>query len=171
MDPNVHNIILVGFMGTGKTSVSRMLASRLGWNCVDTDAEIERRESRSIPEIFMQEGECRFRSIETAVLRDVLGGTQQVVATGGGAVLAEENRILMRERGFVAALTAKAETIIERVRQDPERPLLKGNLEERVARLLEDRKHAYDFAHMRVDTSHLDIGSIAQRIMDQAGSL
>lgn len=169
MNPNVDNIILVGFMGTGKSSVSHVLAARLGWNRIDTDVEIERRDGRSIPEIFENEGESAFRSIESEVIQNVLLGSRQVVATGGGAVLAEANREIMLKRGFTVALKASAEKIIERVRSDSARPLLKGNLEGRVKQLLEDRKHAYDFAHMQIDTSGLDVRSVAERIMEQAG--
>jgi shikimate kinase len=163
----MKNVILIGFMGTGKTSVSRALAGRLGWNRIDTDAEIEKREARSIAQLFEAVGEAGFRQIETEVISDVLRSDRQVVATGGGAVLREENRALMLNRGFVVALTASKDAIIERVRGDRGRPLLQGNLEDRVNRLLEERKHAYDFAHLKLDTTHLSVDQVVERILQE----
>lgn len=152
------NIILVGFMGTGKSTVSRLLAERLGWKRIDTDEEIVRQAGKAIPDIFAQDGETVFRDWESRVLNEVLGGSGHVVATGGGAVLREENRRRMLAGGWVVALAADRETLLKRVIDaDPEgtgaRPLLKGDAAERIDHLLRTRRHAYDFAHATVDTS------------------
>jgi shikimate kinase len=153
-------------MGTGKSSVASVLAERLGWSKIDLDACIEVAEGRTIPEVFADKGEPYFRKVETAMLRRELEGrTCQIVATGGGAVLAEENREIMLGNGLVVALTADAETIIGRVKDDPNRPLLRGNAEKSVPELLEKRRHAYDFAHVRIDTSDKTVEQIADAII------
>jgi shikimate kinase len=157
-------IVLIGFMGTGKSTVCRLLAERLGWSWKDTDEEIERREGRSIPDIFAESGEPAFRAIETQVLADLLDTPKIVLATGGGAVLAEANRQAMLEKGYVVALKAEREQIVSRVRNDPNRPLLQGDVEGNVARLLAARQNAYDFAHLTVDTTHLSAEAVVERI-------
>ncbi|MFC5703495.1 shikimate kinase [Cohnella faecalis] len=163
------NLILVGFMGTGKSTVSRMLSESLGWPRFDTDEEVERRSGKTISELFAEEGESSFRDWESRALADVLSGTNRIVATGGGAVLREENRRVMRLGGWIVALTADKESLIRRVtagNADGTRPLLAGDAEARVASLLETRKHAYDFAHAVIDTSRLspaDVADLLQR--------
>lgn len=160
-----HNIILVGFMGTGKSTIGQELAARLGKAFKDTDSEITRKMNMSIPDIFTQQGESGFREIESEVIREVLSGNEQVVATGGGAVLAEINREVMLTNGYVVALTASWEVIVDRVRNDGNRPLIAGNIEERVQTLLEQRRHAYDFAHLTIDTGMLDVERIVDNII------
>lgn len=168
---NRLHVVLIGFMGTGKSTVASALAERLGREKVDLDAAIEEAEGTTIPVIFAEKGEPYFRRAETEALRRVLEGkTAKIVATGGGAVLAEENRRLMLENGFVVALTADEETIVRRVKDDPNRPLLKGDVRERVATLLETRKTAYDFAHMKIDTSHRSVDEIADAIVERLQS-
>jgi shikimate kinase len=159
------NIVLVGFMGTGKTTIGRRLAERLQWTFADTDASIEQRAGARIPEIFAQHGEAYFRQLEEGVIKDIMLGSKQVVATGGGAVLAETNRLAMLGGGFVVALTATPETIIDRVKNDKNRPLLQGNVEDRVHSLLEQRKEAYGFAHLMIDTTSLDEEEIVSLIL------
>lgn len=160
-----RHIFLIGFMGTGKSTVGQALAEMLGWRFVDMDERLEKEEGITIPEIFAAYGEPHFRKLESRLLERIAGEERQVVSTGGGIVLAEANRELMMHSGFVAALKADAETIIERVRQDASRPLLRGNVEERVHRMLEERKHAYDFADCSVDTSGKTPGEIAASIV------
>lgn len=159
-------IFLIGFMGTGKSSVGRLLADRLGWARVDVDEEIVKAERRAIADIFASEGEEAFRDIEARVLADIAAsGKPMIVATGGGAVLRESNRTVMLAHGCVAALKASPETIIARVERDEARPLLQGNAAKRVYELLEQRKHAYDFAHVTVDTTDLTPEEVAGRII------
>ncbi|ULL17463.1 shikimate kinase [Paenibacillus sp. H1-7] len=159
------NIVLIGFMGTGKTSVGKVLSERLGWHFANTDDEIEARQGVTISEMFATIGEAGFRQVESEVIRASLERTNQIVATGGGAVLSEQNRRVMQEKGYVVALTADAKTIIDRVSQDQNRPLVQGNVEERVHTLLEVRKHAYDFADLKIDTSALTLEEIADKII------
>lgn len=163
---DAKNIVLVGFMGTGKSTVAALLASRLGWKKVDLDSAIEEHEGASIPSLFAERGEAYFRQAESEALRRELEGKRGVVmATGGGAVLAEGNRGVMLSNGLVVALTADAETIIGRVKNDPNRPLLQGDAKQRVPALLEQRKHAYDFAHARIDTANKSAEQIAESII------
>ncbi|OAS13559.1 shikimate kinase [Paenibacillus oryzisoli] len=164
----VRNIVLVGFMGTGKSTVGKKLAERLGWSFCDSDVVLEEVQQTSISEIFRNHGEAHFRALETETLARILDSEGQVVATGGGAVLADSNRKCMLQHGFVVALNADAETIIQRVSSDTNRPLLQGDLEERVHSLMEQRKHAYDFAHTSIDTTNLNEDEIADRIIQQA---
>jgi shikimate kinase len=160
-----NNIVLIGFMGTGKSTVGRFLAERLGWDFVDTDHYIEKQEGMTIAELFSAKGEAYFREAETRAIGHIMGKIRQVVATGGGAVLAEENRTCMKLNGYVVALTASIETIIQRVGGDRNRPLLQGKASEVVPQLLERRRHAYDFADLRIATDRLRIELIAQRLL------
>lgn len=160
------HIVLVGFMGTGKSAVSAALAERLRRSAIDTDAEIVRTAGMTIPDIFAQHGEPYFRQIESEVIRRVLAfPTPHIIATGGGAVLAAENRAEMLEKGHVVALFADPEVIIERVSMDTNRPLLSGNVRENVYRMLERRKHSYDFAPIRIDTSNLSVDEVVEAIL------
>lgn len=160
-----NNVVLVGFMGTGKSTVGKMAARRLGWTFVDSDAWIEEKTGKTIPELFGEQGEAVFREHEREALRELLNGENVVLATGGGAVLAEENRTCMLEGGLVIALTAPVAEILERVRGDRNRPLLQGNVEERVAALMEKRRGAYDFAHVTIDTAGIEPAAAADLIV------
>ncbi|QWU18371.1 shikimate kinase [Paenibacillus sophorae] len=162
---NTGNLILIGMMATGKSSVGAVLAEQLGYELVDLDHEIIRKEGRSVSEIFAEEGEGYFRAVETEVLRQTVQSSRQVIATGGGAVLAPVNRGMMIENGIVVALSATAEDIISRVAGDNKRPLLAGNAEERVRRILEERKDAYSFAHCTVDTTDLSAAQVSLHIL------
>lgn len=163
---HTRNVVLVGFMGTGKSTIGKLLAKRLGWSFTDTDEWIEREQGTTISELFRKHGEAYFRSLESKALRELLTEKKRILATGGGAVLAEENRVCMLENGFVIALTADTETIICRVSSDRSRPLLQGDLEERVQALMEQRKHAYKFAHVSIDTTSLSAQQIVEQIIN-----
>lgn len=160
------NIVLVGFMGTGKTTVGRILAQQLDWVFTDTDAYIEEQAGMTISRMFQEHGEDYFRERETESLKELLQRQGQVVSTGGGAVLREENRRLMLENGLVVAMLADEAVIVERVKGDAGRPLLQGDLEERVRTLVEARRHAYDFAHVRLHTDNLSPLEAARRIQE-----
>ncbi|MEK4516661.1 shikimate kinase [Paenibacillus sp. FSL H8-0122] len=160
-----RNIILVGMMATGKSTVGAILAEELDYELVDLDAVITGREGRSIADIFAEGGEQAFRSIESAVLQEMLQGERRVISTGGGAVLAPGNAEAMLEHGFVVALTASEDTIIERVSGDENRPLLAGNAANRVRSIMEQRREAYRFAHCTVDTTELNVAEVSQYIL------
>lgn len=161
-----NNIVLVGFMGTGKSTVGRLLAEKLGWDLIDSDHYIEKQEGMSISELFSRQGEAYFREVESKAIREIMSRSKQVIATGGGAVMVEENRLHMKQNGFVVALTASAETIVQRVGGDRNRPLLKNKPQQVVPELLERRKHAYDFADTQIATDKLRIELIVQRVME-----
>lgn len=120
--PRASRLVLVGYRGTGKSTVGRMVAEKLGWTFVDCDEEIEKSSGRSIAEIFAQEGESGFREREAAVLQRVCQNKHSVIATGGGVVLREDNRRLLRQEGWVVWLRAEPETILQRLQQDPTTP-------------------------------------------------
>jgi shikimate kinase len=123
-----HNILLVGYRGTGKTTVGRLLAGRLGRPFADADDLIEAAAGRSIAAIFAAEGEPGFRDREAAALADLSARTGWVIATGGGAVLREANRRALKTGGFVVWLTAAPETLWERLRADPTTAARRPNL-------------------------------------------
>jgi shikimate kinase len=160
-----RNLVLVGFMGSGKTTVGRVLAKQMNWSFVDTDVVIEQEQGTTVAQLFEQQGELQFRRIEADTLKRVLAASNQVIATGGGAVLAPANCEAMLQDGFVVALTADYKTIIQRVGGDQARPLLQGDVNERVALLLEQRKTAYDFADIKIDTSNRTIEQIIATIL------
>lgn len=165
MNQPLKNIVLIGMMGTGKSTVGSLLAAETGLTLVDLDQRIVAEAGRTIPDLFAAEGEAYFRDLESAALRRTLQERGIVLATGGGAVLREENRLAMRDGGLVVALQATAEEIIARIGEDPGRPLLAGGAKERVTALLEERKDAYAFAHLTVDTSGKSAEQVASEIL------
>jgi shikimate kinase len=154
-----RGIILTGFMGTGKSTVGRLLARRLGYAFVDLDELIEKEAGMPVREIFGSYGEARFREFEAhAIERLASGGlgAPLVVSTGGGAVVRDENRALLRSFGALVCLKASPEEILKRVGNRPERPLLAGpDREEKLHSLLSERRTAYMDCDLEVDTSHL----------------
>ena len=160
-------IALVGMMGVGKTAVGQEIARQLGVAFTDTDAEIERAATMSIPEIFARDGEAFFRDRVSVVLRRLLEGPRGVISTGGGAWIQPQNRTLIRAAGIAVWLDATLETLWARVRQRPTRPLLltenpRGTLET----LLEARRPVYARADLRVPTdSESDIETTARRVI------
>ena len=149
------NVVLTGFMGTGKTTVGRLLADRLGYEFVDTDAIIEERHG-SIPQIFAAHGERTFRRYEREVAAELAARDRLVISTGGRLMLDPANAELLGGGAHVFCLTARLDTILARVTAagvTDERPLLAGSdVEERIARLLEARAGAYaEFAQIATD--------------------
>ena len=169
------SLFLIGPRGSGKTTVARLLAERLGWEWVDADDVLERRAGRSVREVFAAEGEAGFREREAAVVAELCGLERHVIATGGGVILREDNRHRLREGGHVVWLTADPETLWQRTQNDPStaerRPALHGGGREEVAEVLRAREALYracaDFA---VDTSGKSPGEIAEEILAGVGS-
>lgn len=124
MENSAENIFLVGLMGAGKTTIGRTLAKKLGWRFADSDHEIEARTGVRIPTIFEIEGESGFRKRESAVIAELAAGQRTVIATGGGAVLAPENRACLKANGYVVYLEVSPSALFERTRHDKNRPLL-----------------------------------------------
>jgi shikimate kinase len=148
------NIVLTGFMGTGKTEVGRLLATRLGWSFVDVDALIEKEQKCSISDIFAKQGESKFREIETATIKKVSKGDHSVIACGGGAVIKEENMKALEGSGVIVCLIATAEAIYERIKHDTTRPLLKVEKPmQRIKELLAQREPYYKRCAFTVDTT------------------
>lgn len=164
------NIILIGFMGTGKTTIGKKTAIRLGLKFMDLDKEIVNYTGTSIPELFANRGEAYFRSVETQILRETLRQTGQLVSTGGGVVTQASNRQLInnsRQSGdLVIWLTASMETTWYRIKDDANRPLLKTtNPKEHIKFLLEARQPFYgQLADYTIDTSVLEPEEVTERI-------
>jgi shikimate kinase len=138
------NLILVGMMGSGKTTMGRVLAKHLGKAFVDSDEEIIRRTGVTIPHIFDVEGEAGFRQREAAVLRELLKRDNMVLATGGGAVLDEQNRSILQQSGIIIYLKASVHDLWQRTRHDRNRPLLQtGNPHAKLTELFQLRDPLY----------------------------
>ena len=162
------HVVLIGFMGTGKTSCGRMLATRLGCGLVDLEKYIEAKEVMSVPEIFAAIGEDYFRAKEREALREVLQRKFTVIATGGGTVKDEENFRLLKERGVLVCLTADVDTILARTERRGERPMLDRHEDRRktVEELLESRREIYARADFSIDTSRRSPMEVSEEIVD-----
>ncbi len=161
------NIVLIGFMGTGKSSVGFKLSNRLKKEFIDMDREIENVSGMSVTEIFRRYGELRFRSEESLMAKKLGKRDNLVIATGGGLVLLEENIAALRENGIIILLEAKPEDIYARVnRKKGTRPLLKGASKvEDIEKLLQERQDYYACADFRVNTSDKDVDTIVEEIL------
>lgn len=146
------NIVLIGFMGTGKTVVGRCLATKLKCKFVDTDTEIENVTGKTINQIFARDGVIRFRSEEDLLVQKIYRQPGLVIATGGGLVLNQENARLLQSTGTLICLTATPEVIYQRVKGKKCRPLLlKGDLMENIENLLAERADVYRVAELTID--------------------
>ncbi|MBI2354820.1 MAG: shikimate kinase [Deltaproteobacteria bacterium] len=153
-------------MGSGKSSVGRLLAQSLGLPFIDLDEVIVAAAGKTINAVFAEEGEPAFRALESACLERVLEGARGVIATGGGAVVAEQNRRLMQRYGTVINLTASLPRLLERLSGSEDRPLYAGERpEERMRRLLEEREQFYAAADIRIDTDAKSVEDVAAEIL------
>jgi len=161
------NIFLVGLMGAGKSTIGKKLAERLGKTFVDADKEIEQRTGATIELIFDIEGEEGFRQREAAMLDELTGRDNVVLATGGGAVLLPENRERLASRGTVVYLRAPVEVLARRMENDKKRPLLQGgDKTERLTELLEQREPFYlDSADVIINSSNMPLKKVVDRIL------
>lgn len=164
-------VILIGFSGTGKSAVARGVARRLGWEAVDTDDEVAKLAGRSIPEIFSQGGEPHFRRLEREALGEACRKTRVVIATGGGAILDPQSRLLIRRTGVVVCLEANPGTIYRRLPAKDEgsaraRPLLAmADPLERIVELKQSRQAFYAIADWTVQTDHLTLVEVCQEVL------
>jgi len=161
-----QNIVLTGFMGTGKSTVGRQLAAFLSYKFIDTDSEIEKEEGMSIPQLFADKGEPYFREREKHLVARACLEDGVVIATGGGAMVSETNAARLKASGTVICLTATPEVILKRVQKGETRPLLQS--EDRLARihaLLSARATAYAQADATIDTSHLNVDEVVEAVL------
>lgn len=163
-----QNVVLTGFMGCGKTTIGTRLAFLTKLECLDTDKLIEKREKKSISDIFAQDGEAAFRQMETDLLKNlVTKNGVRIYSVGGGTPVREENRELLRSLGIVVYLKVSPETVYERLKGDTTRPLL--NCEDplsRIKELLDSRREAYEeSAHLIVEVDGKDADQIIEEMI------
>ena len=165
----MKNIILIGFMGSGKTSVGNYIADGYAYKQIDTDAYIENKYGMKISDIFAGQGEAAFRQMETDTLKELLHiGDNCLISVGGGLPVKPENRKLLHELGYIVYLKAEVDTLVKRLEGDTERPLLQGtDLRTRVTSLMDARKDIYEeLADLIVNTDEKNLGEIAKEIME-----
>ena len=165
-----QNIVLIGFMGTGKTTIGKIASERLGLEFIDTDDLIVEAAGDPIPAIFEQVGEGGFRKIESDVLRGLAGKGGRIIATGGGIVTQPENQSLLQQLGFVVWLSATVETIFERVSLNSDRPLLyTDDPLQTITNMLADREPLYRAAaDLKVETDEFHAEEITHGIAASA---
>ncbi len=161
------NIVLVGFMGTGKTSVGQKLAQRLGMSIIDTDDIIGEDSGMAIPDIFARYGEAHFRDLEGAAIRKAANLENHVISTGGGVVLRESNLEMLKRNGIVFCLTATPEEIWRRVGSETHRPLLQDpNPLDKIEQMLIERRPFYARADHDIPTTGLSIKAVTDKIVE-----
>lgn len=166
----MRNIILVGFMGSGKTTIAMKLSHRLKMDYVSTDDLIEKREKATINEIFTKKGEDYFRGVESEIIKQVCAMDNAVIDTGGGVVLKDENWANMKEGALTICLTADEEAIMARTKKYKHRPLL--NVEDpkqKIRSLLAKRAPFYAKADHCIDTGKLTVKQVVEKIVDIVG--
>ena len=159
------NVILIGFMGAGKSTVGRILARRLGLCFVETDDLITAREGRAIPEIFRLDGEARFRQLEGEALEALALKSRDVIATGGGLPCRDGRMARLRELGTVIWLKGELEVALERARRSGARPMLTGRAPDEIEALYRQREPYYRDAHLTIDTTGLTIDQVVSRLL------
>ncbi len=161
------NLVLVGFMGTGKTEVSREFAGRFGMRYLSIDKMIEEREGISINDIFKEKGESYFREAEKSIVKEISNMDGLVIDAGGGVVLDSENMDNLKSSGIVVCLKARSEVILNRMEDKTDRPLL--NVEDKLTKIneiLDSRKLYYDKIEKSIDTSDLTIAEVIEQVRD-----
>lgn len=162
----MKNIVLTGFMGTGKTEVGKILSQKLGLALIDADAEIEKEQQTTITEIFQSQGETAFRDMESSMIKRLSTLNNIVLSTGGGVVLRQENIDALRKNGIIICLSASPETILRRTRKNNNRPLLQtGNPLQKIKELYAFRKPYYERADIIIDTDNLVPLQVAEEII------
>lgn len=166
-----QNIILVGFMASGKSHVGRILSRKTGWPIVDADDEIVHRTGKPIHQLFQEQGEAAFRTLESSVIAGLCAGSGRIIAAGGGAFVSLDNQRRMLDNGLVFCLSARPETLYRRIAEsnNPDaavRPLLAGDRPlARIKALLAQRAEAYAQAHHIVETDALNPEQVADYIL------
>ncbi|MFA5337703.1 MAG: shikimate kinase [Candidatus Omnitrophota bacterium] len=163
----MKNIYLVGFMGTGKTIVGKILAGKLKLKFIEMDDTIEKEEGNPITEIFATKGEQYFRKLETSLLKKISKETNLVVSCGGGLICNEENLRMLKETGTTFNLAAEAKTIYERIKKHSHRPLLNvANPTLKIDELMHKRAQYYEQAHHTINTDEISPDEVADKIID-----
>ncbi len=163
----VNNLVLFGFMGTGKSAVGRRVAALAHRPLLEMDTELEQRAGKAISLIFKQDGEEAFRDMETALAEEWGSREGAVIACGGGVVLRDENLQALGRHGVLVCLTARPEVIAERTGRSHNRPLLQvENPEEKIRSLLEARASLYAKIPLQVDTSDVSLDTLAEELLD-----
>lgn len=167
----MSNIILIGFMGAGKTTVGKRLSSELGLVLIDTDQRIEEEQQRSISDIFAAEGEAYFRQLETQQLKKLIQEEQAVISVGGGLPVQSVNQPLLKQLGRTIYLKARKETLVKRLQGSTTRPLLQGGrLEEKIASLMEAREAVYEkVADVILETDDKTLNEVAESVKELVG--
>ena len=168
----MKNIVLVGFMGTGKTRIAKKVSESLGMKYISTDNMIEEKEKTSISDIFSEKGEGYFRKLEKEVIKDVSNMENIVIDAGGGVVIDPENVKNLKEKGIVICLWADPEVVLERTKKYTHRPLLNvSDPLEKIKELLEVRKPFYERADYHINTSKMSLEDVlgeVERIIKSA---
>ena len=160
------NVVITGFMGTGKSKVGLEVARRLGREFVDMDALIEDRVGMTIPEMFAQQGEDFFRQRERELCQELAQRRELVIATGGGALIPEENRRALGKSGLLVCLSCEVEETTRRLAQAEDRPLLDvADRRKRIEALLAERREAYSRIPHQIDTTGLTVDEVAERVI------
>lgn len=167
MSRDKSNLILTGFMGTGKSTVGRIAAERLGFIFVDTDKVIEQNTSKTINDIFAEYGEKYFRQLEKEVIKEYSQKREHVIAVGGGAVLDPENIRDLKLNGLVMLLKARPDVIYRNVCKDKSRPLLQcDDPMGRINELLEARRKFYEDCHYEIDVSDISVQEAVEKVIE-----
>ena len=165
----MKNIFLIGYMGTGKSSVAKFLSNKWGWNVLEMDEMLVQQEGMSISDIFKTYGEEYFRDAESNLIQEICMQEDKVVSCGGGVVLRSQNVEMMKQGGTIVLLTASPETILERVKDDTTRPLLQGNMTIAfLSEMMEKRREKYEkAADVMVQTDGKQIAEICKEIIEK----
>lgn len=162
------NIVITGFMGTGKTTVGRRVAELLKLPFFDVDDSIKRQTGHTIADLFRLKGESAFRALESATVQELSMQDKAVIATGGGSLMNPQNREFLEKRGILVCLTARSGTLLERLKDDLTRPLLAGEtMPERVDRLMQERQAVYAMCPIQIATDGKTINQVAEEVVQQ----
>ena len=167
MKNTTKNIVLTGFMATGKSSVGKNLATKLNMNFADTDKFIEKKFNKKVKDIFKENGEQFFRQQETKVIEEISNLTSYVISCGGGVVLNKYNIDLLRKNGIIINLCASAQEIYKRIANNEDRPLLQNTSLQKIQELMDSRKKFYTNCDMSIKTDNLSVEEITNLIISK----